>query len=250
MAVAASARAQDPAEETPPPPQGLMPVPNYNLDLASRAYLSGDWGGARSTLADKGIQLTVDWNQYLQGVVDGGLDRTTQYGGALDYVVDLDLMRMGVLDGALINIRVESRYGNSVNGQSGSILPVNTDAFFPLTDSLDEDVAFAITDLKYTQFLSPNLAVLLGKADTLSGDPNEFASGRGTTQFMNANFLFNSVTALRMPYSTLAAATSRASRRSTTSPSRRQPMSVSTHNSSSRWRAALTQPFSSACASS
>lgn len=114
--------------------------------------------------------------------MDGGLDRTTQYGGTLDYVVDLDLMRMGVLDGALINIRAESRYGHSVNGQAGSVLPVNTEAFFPLTDGLDDDVALAITHLKYTQFVSPSLALLLGKADTLSGDPNEFASGRGTTQ--------------------------------------------------------------------
>jgi porin len=45
---------------------------------------------------------------------------------------------------------------------------------------------------------------MVGKANTLDGDPNEFASGRGTTQFMNANFIFNPVLALRLPYSTLA----------------------------------------------
>lgn len=185
--------------------KGLLPVPNYDLDWASRAYLSGDWGGTRSDLADKGIQLTVDWNQYVQSVVDGGRDETTRYGGALDYLLYLDLMRMDVLPGAIVKIRAETRYGNSVNGQSGAILPVNTDMFFPLTDDLDDDLAFAITNLNWTQYLSPHWAVMLGKVDTLDGDPNEFASGRGTTQFMNANFVFNSALALRLPYSTLAA---------------------------------------------
>ena len=47
--------------------------------------------------------------------------------------------------------------------------------------------------------------MFFGKLDTLDADPNEFASGRGKSQFMNANFLFNSVSALRLPYSTLGA---------------------------------------------
>ncbi len=200
---AAHAQASNPAA-TEPAPQGLLPVPDYSGNLWQRAYLSGDWGGTRADLAEKGIQFELNWNQYVQGIVDGGRDQTTRYGGHLDYLINLDLMRMGVLDGALVKIRAESRYGNSVNGQAGPILPVNTDAFFPLTSELDEDIAITVTDLNYTQFLSPKFAVYLGKIDTLDGDPNEFASGRGTSQFMNANFVFNPVLALRLPYSTLA----------------------------------------------
>ena len=85
------------------------------------------------------------------------------------------------------------------------ILPVNTRALFPVTGKLNQEVAFTITDLNYTQFLSPNLALFFGKLDTLDADPNEFASGRGTSQFMNANFIFNPTLALRLPYSTLGA---------------------------------------------
>ena len=76
---------------------------------------------------------------------------------------------------------------------------------FPLSAKLDEDIPITITDLNYTQFLSPHLGFFFGKIDTLDGDPNEFASGRGTSQFMNANFVFNPALALRLPYSTLAA---------------------------------------------
>lgn len=189
----------------PEAPAGLLPVPDYTGDFWTRDYLTGDWGGVRSDLANKGVQLGVEWNQYIQGVVDGGRDDSTEYGGTADYTMNLDLMRMGVLQGALIKFRAESRYGNSVNGASGAILPVNTDAFFPLASQLDDDIAFTITDLNYTQFLSEHIGVFLGKLDTLDGDLNEFASGRGTDQFMNANFIFSSALALRFPYSTLGA---------------------------------------------
>jgi porin len=114
-------------------------------------------------------------------------------------------MRMGVLPGALIKFRAESRYGRSVNGAAGPILPVNSDALFPLTNKLDEDIDITITDLNYTQFLSEHFGVFFGKLNTLDADLSEFASGRGTSQFMNANFLFNPALALRLPYSTLAA---------------------------------------------
>jgi porin len=186
--------------------QGLLPVPDYGGDFWNRSHLTGDWGGTRTELANKGVQVDVDWTQYVQGVVDGGLDRKTRYGGHVDYLFHLDLMRMGLIPGGLVTFRAESRYGESVNGISGQILPVNTTALFPLTNRLDEDVAIAITDLNYTQFLSEHLAVLVGKLDTLDADLNEFASGRGKSQFMNANFLFNSALALRLPYSTLGAA--------------------------------------------
>ena len=186
-------------------PAGLLPIPDYSTNIWTREYLTGDWWGARTYLANKGVQIGVELNQYVQGVTNGGRDRTAAYGGTADYTVNLDLMRMGILPGALIKFRAESRFGSSVNGQAGPILPVNTDALFPLTDTLDEDIPITVTDLNYTQFLSPYLGVFFGKLDTLDGDPNEFASGRGTSQFMNANFIFNPVLGLRLPYSTLAA---------------------------------------------
>lgn len=189
-------------QAAPAPDEGLLPVPDYSGDFWSRGYLTGDWGGARNELAGNGIQADVQWTQTGQSVVEGGRGTGTKYGGTLDYNITLDLMRMGLMPGALLKIRGESRYGESVNGLAGPFLPANVDAQAPLTDTADENVPITVTSVNYIQFLSEQLALTVGKFDTYDGDPTEFASGRGVTQFMNFNFVYNAAGALA-PYSTL-----------------------------------------------
>ncbi len=168
-------------------------------------FLLGDWGGWRSDRATEGITFDIQWTQHVQGVVSGGLDTGFRYGGTLDYLIEFDLDAMGVQPGAFVKVLAESRYGESVLGDVGAILPANVDMSFPLTDGLDDNVAITVTELSFTQFFSPSFGVVVGKFQTLDGDPNEFASGRGRSQFMNASLVFNPVTALAVPYSTLGA---------------------------------------------
>lgn len=184
---------------------GLLPIPDYTSDVMTRAALLGDLSGSRTALAQQGIQFGINWSQTMQSVIDGGRDVNTAYGGTLDYDLSIDLMRMGLVPGGLVKLRGESRYGDSVNGDTGSLLPANSDFFFPLTDKIDESVPMYLTTLSYTQFFSESFAVFVGKFDTLDGDPNEFASGRGLTQFQNLNFQFTPAPLLIVPYSTLGA---------------------------------------------
>lgn len=196
------ARAQDHDNATPAGEKGILPIPNYGGDLLNRSHLFGDLGGTRTELARKGIQFQADWVQTVQSVVDGGRDTGTKYGGSMDYDIALDLSRMGVLPGALLKVRAESRYGESVNDMTGSILPANADAFFPLHTPLDDCVPIAVTNVTYFQFLSKQLAVFAGKFDALDSDLNEFASGRGKSQFMNIQLIFSASLSL-LPYSTV-----------------------------------------------
>ena len=182
--------------------KGILPIPDFGGDLLNRSRLAGDFGGARTELASKGIQFNIDWVQTVQSVVDGGRDTGTKYGGSLDYLLTLDFDRMGLMPGAMIKIRAETRYGESVNTMSGSLLPVNTDAFLPLHTPLNDAVPITVTNLTYYQFLSKQFGLFVGKLDTLDSDPNEFASGRGNSQFMNTQLVFASSLAL-MPYSTI-----------------------------------------------
>lgn len=187
---------------TPPAPKGVLPIPDYTGCLLHRTVLLGDFGGERTRLAQKGVQFNIDWVQTVQGIVSGGRDQDTEYGGSLDYIATFDLDRMGLLPGAFVKMRAESRYGDSVNTISGSILAVNTDALFPLTTPADDEIPIAVTDLTYYQYLSEQFALFAGKIDTLDGDPNEFASGRGNSQFMNTQMIFSGTLNL-LPYSTL-----------------------------------------------
>ena len=90
-----------------------------------------------------------------------------------------------------------------MNADSGLLLPVNTYSYFPFTDSIDEDVPIALTELNYLQFVTEEVGVLIGKITTMA-NRNEFAGGEGRTQFMNLHFLWSSAFAQVAPYSTLA----------------------------------------------
>lgn len=189
------------AEDPPPPSEGLLPIPDYGGSWVERSHLTGDWGDVRQRWADRGVTLGFDWYQVYQEVVDGGVDQVGEPSANLDYRLNLDLMRMGVVPGALVSVRGQSRFGDTVNDASGLLLPVNMYSAFPLGDG---DVDIAITELNWTQFFSEKFAVLLGKITTLS-TANEFMGGEGRSQFMNFQFNFSAAVAQLAPYSTLAA---------------------------------------------
>lgn len=193
----------EPGDAPPTSSTGILPIPDYNLDFSQSRYLSRDWGGRRTDLAELGIQADIWWTQVAQGVVSGGRDQEWAYGGKLDTQLQFDLDRMGIVPGGLVLFHGESRYGESVNDAAGTLLAVNDVLFFPLTDEPDENIPFNITELRYTQFLSKELGFFVGKFVPLGGDVNEFAGGRGDTQFMSHPFDSASVTAVANPYSTL-----------------------------------------------
>jgi porin len=56
--------------------------------------LTGDWGGARTALKEKGIELSiVDINEIL-GVLSGGLERRASYEGRTEFSLDTDLQKL------------------------------------------------------------------------------------------------------------------------------------------------------------
>lgn len=84
---------------------------------------------------------------------------------------------------------------------SGAILPANLAASLPVPDSQN----IYLTNVLFTQFLSESFGVYFGKLDTLDGDMNEFAHGRGKDQFLNTSLATNPALLRVAPYSTLGA---------------------------------------------
>ena len=173
--------------------------------LLERPFLIGDPCGARSAMSDSGFLFTADYTQFGQSVVDGGISSNMQYGGKLDGQIIWDAARANVIKGGFLQLRYEARYGQSTNTTAGVFSPPNIAMLVPLTaDDLDSNQV-AITDLFWVQSITPNIALLAGKVQAMDSGLNEFASGRGVHQFMNAQFVFNNALISTGPYSALAA---------------------------------------------
>jgi porin len=182
----------------------------YSGDIWSRSTLTGDWWGLRNQLAQKGVTVDMSLTQAAQGIVHGGKDSGWQYsGGRGDIILNLDTQKLGLWPGGFLNVEAEGNFipadtlRKSINGRAGSLMPVNSNQFYP-TPAGDN---FNLPALNFTQFLSPYFGLTLGKYATLtstSGDMNEFAHGKGDTQFMNLALNANPVMVLTVPYSTLA----------------------------------------------
>src|SRR5262245_7134651 len=180
---------------------------DYGGDLAKREYLTGDWVDARNQIADKGLTFDFLWTQIAQGVVSGGRRKDWDYGGNLDALLEADMERMGLRIPGTISVRAETRYGETVNDDSGAFTPVNTRGYFPIAvGGINEGIPLAITEFTYSVSLSDTLDLTLGKMITVDGDPTEFAGGRGRTQFLNSNFVYNAAGSQTSPYCAAGAA--------------------------------------------
>ena len=182
--------------------QDTSPKDPYSGELLSRSTLTGDWGGLRNEWAQKGFTIDLNITQIGQGVVNGGKSGAWQYGGRGDLVVNLDSQKLGLWPGGFFNFEMEGNWALSVNRNTGALMPVNTSQTLPLPPG---DI-LGVPAWNFTQFLSPYFGLSLGKFATItntSGDMNEFAHGKGDTQFMNMAFNFNPLLAFTVPYSTL-----------------------------------------------
>lgn len=183
-------------------PVATQPAHPYSGDLLTRSTLTGDWDGFRNELMEKGITWDVGLTQVFQGLVGGGKTPGADYGGRLEANLNLDFQKMGLWPGAFVNVEMEGKFGNFSNGRAGTFYPVDINALFPVPGQ-DE---WAVTAATFAQFVSPQLGFMAGLFDTMSGDMNEFAHGKGDDKFMNMAFCFNPVAAM-VPYPALGVTT-------------------------------------------
>jgi len=189
LAAASVAVAEEPARADP-----------YSGDFLDRSTLTGDCGGSRNDLADKGVKFDANVVQTYQGVVDGGTNDAWEYGGRGDLTTSLDTGKLGLWQGGSFTVELEGNWGKAVNRYSGALSTVNSNQAFPVVG----ETLFAVPDVHYMQIFSPHVAWFVGKLDTIvTGDLNAFAHGKGDTQFMNLAFNINPVLVMTVPYSTL-----------------------------------------------
>lgn len=174
--------------------------------ILERGSLTGDWGGSRQSLVDKGIYVDLGITQVLQSGLQGGArdGRGPRYRGSADYYLTLDTEKLGLWPGGLIMMNGESNFGDSAGDQVGSIIPSNMDALFP--DPAGGGANTTLSELYFVQALSPKLIVAIGKINALGlGDQNAYANNE-RTQFMNLGLNFNPMLGAFVPYTPLGLA--------------------------------------------
>ncbi len=82
--------------------------------------MTGDWGGARTGLAEHGIDIDLRLTQFYQGVASGGANTNFAYGGKLDYILNIDGKKLGLWNGLLVTMHAETQFGESINGDVGA----------------------------------------------------------------------------------------------------------------------------------
>ncbi|TAL76829.1 MAG: carbohydrate porin [Burkholderiaceae bacterium] len=97
----------------------------------TRDTLTGDWGGLRTALGDKGTDITLDYVGEGFNVISGGLHRQGSYEGRFEFSVDSDLGKAIGWRGATAHVTVFNIHngGRNVAQNVGSIAdPSNIDA--------------------------------------------------------------------------------------------------------------------------
>lgn len=165
----------------------------------SRCPFCTEYSRIAKTFAASGITLQSNLTQFYMGNTTGGLEREFRYAGRGDYLMNVDFGKLGVQEGLFLKVRAEHRFGESLAGTTGAVLPPNVAADLPVSDHND----LYVTNFLFTQALSESFVVFAGKLDTLDGDVNAFAHGRGVRQFSNMAFVANPLALRTVPYSTL-----------------------------------------------
>jgi porin len=189
-----AAAAPELADSAPAHELTLFPIPPYGGSLKERMFLTGDWGGERTKLAERGFQFYLNSTWIWQNVVDGGKRTGSEFGGAMEILALADFSKFA-WPGGFLMIRGEQYFEDVISPRAGGLLPPNTQSLFP--EPGDHDLA--LSTLQFTQFLSPKVAVAIGKLDTTGGDMNAFAHGRGDEGFLHPAFSFNPVPGIGVP---------------------------------------------------
>ena len=237
------AEAQDEAAAPPPPVSERLAEP-YTIDLLPESpeevagdeepstepplptstdtqtkwgpkTLTGDFFDKLFSTRESGFSFGGRVTQFGFGIA-GGIDRpvpsplgegnTFKYTGRSEYDLLLDLEKLGGPAKGRFLMRAEQWYGEygSVSLRAGTFTPPVFPAVLPPRPN-DPGVPY-ITNMLWTQPLSPNWIVFAGKKDVLGSlDQDIFAGGDGTDQFVNQALIANPAFLLGMPYTSFTA---------------------------------------------
>ena len=173
--------------------------PPWRSRHAGPFVLQGDGmtGGWRDTLRENGVDLWLSWLVIGQSILDGGIEQSTETTTSIDFHSYFDFEKLGLWENGHALLRFESKWGNGVNRDTGTLLPVNFDAFIP-TDSSRETV---VSEWWYSHdFFDGKLELLGGMWDVARFFDNAIFAGPYPYRNHNASLGLNDILIPFTPY--------------------------------------------------
>lgn len=154
-------------------------------DFWSRTQLTGDWGGLRTDLAQKGVFLDVYSTSAFQSV-SGGLNPGGAFIQNVQVSLNVDTGRAGLWPGGILHVTAQARYGsqNADVFGAGTMVPTYYGSLFPGPD-LDSDIY--LTNLAIIQSFG-DFGFLGGMIPGLNVPDQTFFGNSWRTNFANFNF--------------------------------------------------------------
>jgi porin len=157
---------------------GLVWAGDAEMDgLWGRDRLTGEWGGARTALAESGLEIGIDYVGEAIANVSGGLKRGSVYEGVLELALDADLQALAGWTGATAHASMFQIHGHGPSYLvGGNLLGVSGIEALPTT---------RLNTLWLEQsLLDEQVSVRLGQ---LAAD-DEFFTSDGSGYLVNGNF--------------------------------------------------------------
>jgi porin len=156
---AAFAQTYEGASNPAPPPPA---PPSYDTS----AMATGDWGGLRTDLHDRGVDFNVGYNNEFAANLQGGRRKDASATGQLTLDLKLDAQKLFGLRGGTFETVVSYRHGSSLSDKAGLTLLQQTQ------ENYGGGQTWRLTEFSYKQRLAPGLDLKLGRLNMSS----DFAS--------------------------------------------------------------------------
>lgn len=155
--------------------QEVAPIPESPQEEETR--LSKNWGGARKTLSDKGVDLAVIYIGELNSNLSGGVQRASTYLGNLDLRLSLNGEKLAHLKGASMFLYLLGDHGGHPSENIGDA---------QVTSSIETAAdAFKVYEIWFQQlFYDDRFSLLFGLHDLNS----EFYVTETSGLFFNSSF--------------------------------------------------------------
>lgn len=162
----------------------LLASPAAAQSWFEREQLTGDWDGARATLAGQGIAIEGGWTGELAGVLDGGVRERSTFHNLLDLHITLDLDLLAGIPSATIFADAYVLNGRQVSYDVGDWQAVS---------NIDAAPMQQVAEFWWEQRLFDDaLRLKVGKVDAYS----EFGMVENGGEFLHSSFAASPTTGI------------------------------------------------------